>query len=137
MREIKFRAWDKYKKKIMTRPVFLYDRDRIRFTMSQESEYLWETDKYSDAYIFMQYTGLKDKNGVEIYEGDIVRREIEDDEVRNKSFFINMPVVFVNSWAGFGYEEHDNYFGMDELSKEFIEVVGNIYENPELLEGQS
>lgn len=70
----------------------------------------------------MQYTGLKDKNGVEIYEGDIAR--VGDKGVTSVTFFDGAFYTVVS---------HSNYRcgGWETKS---IEIIGNIYENPELLE---
>ena len=73
-------------------------------------------------YILLQYTGLKDKNDVEIYEGDIVRIK------NNHGYFIKKSVAWNNGnrWQGFRVGKGDRE----------IEVIGNIYENPELLEAE-
>ena len=75
----------------------------------------------------MQSTGLKDLNGVEIFEGDIVR------------FFDSLYTVFYDIKEGsYRLKPHDDRWVVDYmsnfLSEENFEVVGNIYENPELLE---
>jgi len=84
---------------------------------------------FPDDMPLMQYTGLKDKNGVEIYEGDVV----------------NIIDPHVETWGEVVYWEHDASFGVmgsgtfRELlssahrSERELEVIGNIYENPELL----
>jgi len=75
-----------------------------------------------------EYTGLKDRNGREIYEGDIVHRKFQ--ETNNLAI---RKVVFQND--GFKLQETGLFTGLSMLypSLEFIEVIGNIYENPELL----
>ena len=60
-----------------------------------------------------QYTGLKDKNGKEIYEGDIIQRYNEGKKV--ETIVANMPYIYFEKWVCFG------------------EIIGNIYENSELL----
>lgn len=75
----------------------------------------------------MQSTGLKDKNGVEIFEGDIVQ------------FFDSLYTVFYDIKEGcYRLKPHDDRWVVDYMcnfsSEESFEVVSNIYENPELLE---
>ena len=97
-------------------------------------EFSIRTTMYSDYFdtedmILMQYTGLKDKNGKEIYEGDIISNGYE-----------KCIVVWVKEQAGFmlkltnkEYEKEKWTNPMIDLRKD-DEVIGNIYENPELLE---
>lgn len=84
-----------------------------------------------------QYTGLKDKNGKEVYEGDILRNiyyQYSNDEVSNKGFKEEILKV-VYRGCGFIFEKIKiNEIEMPEdFKEELIEVIGNIYENPDLL----
>ncbi|BCJ86488.1 YopX family protein [Effusibacillus dendaii] len=117
MREIKFRAWDsKGWMRTDFSPSMIYDVLNIT-----AFDLIWN----SPDFVKMQYTGLKDRNGKEIYEGDILR----DDETG-----LNL-VVWDNGayWIRPVYDVVDTY--MEYLSdyNEVCEIIGNIYENPELL----
>ena len=111
-REIKFRVWDKAFK-------------RMKVTGIGINNGVLDGDDVE----IMQYTGLKDKNGKEIYEGDIVKGKGLD--------FYNPDVTrVVVEWLGCGswYPFADNEDNMPYPYPEAEEVIGNIYENPELLE---
>ena len=145
-REIKFRVWEKYDSKMSYSDMELFD-DMIGFRFNH---FGIEVDGFDDIEL-MQFTGLKDKNGKEIYEGDVVRElredwsftdgwEKEDKRWEDESLFNPMPmkevmrdVVTMTRFPGFWLEhESFGYEGEDLVSPESCEVIGNIYENPEL-----
>ena len=126
-REIKFRAWDSYNKFMINPVCELHDNGHF-----------WGEDFTNTDYVvtgkshIMQFTGLTDKNGKEIYEGDIFPSM--SDGIK---FY---KVVFENS-AFVVYHNH-GYCGtlgkLIEIAPKFnfnLEIIGNIYENPELLDG--
>ena len=76
MREIKFRAWDSFNK------IMMFSESYISVLLAY---YL--KGKQPPSGILMQYTGLKDKNGKEIYEGDIVRWKLDDDTFSTREIY--------------------------------------------------
>ncbi|WP_054704625.1 YopX family protein [Bacillus sp. JCM 19041] len=120
MREIKFRAWDNKNRVIIPWEKLKFDKDinddEICFYEDEDGEG-WHFVGGADLQI-MQYTGLKDKNGTEIYEGDILSW---DEKEWGGKF---------NELVEWDYEQFDTRWG---AWKEFCIVIGNKFERPELL----
>lgn len=115
MRKIKFRAW--HIKQGMYDWRYILENDLFGTWANQFNT---RTNTFDDGTIkLMQFTGLLDKNGRDIYEGDIVRWDNDS----------NYQVIFAD--GGFWLDGFDNEHGWP--SEELIEVIGNIYEHPELL----
>lgn len=132
----KFRAWDTYEKEMLENVTPLFDDSNIMMAIitdfqikgspgtseieigSYDTTFNW--DEFP--YVIMQSTGLKDKNSVEFFEGDIGW----DDHLE-----VHGQVIFEN--GAFKYEWDNISEDLFEVTDD-IEIVGNIYENPELLE---
>jgi len=116
MREIKFRVWDYERKRMVLLNKPLYNS--IRGSIDMQTQ-----DVLSGNWKLLEYTGLKDKNGKEIYEGDICRGK--------KDFIYNTAdIIFFIEFRNGAFRpnktSHMRYYKQ-------IEVIGNIYENEELI----
>ena len=135
MSEIKFRAWDKVNKVMYTGLPYSYaGRNRL----DDFSQIL----KHPQIYEVMQYTGLKDKNGIEIYEGDIVNMHyfFESYDRETLGAFEDetevVGVVRIDEMSVYTDCKEGRFDWLNYLEEptEELEVIGNIYDNPELLE---
>jgi uncharacterized phage protein (TIGR01671 family) len=134
MREIKFRIWD----------------NELKWWWCEDSQYLqmdgkkihpapWSTlsaDLPNDSIVVQQYTGLKDVNGVEIYEGDIIVFPLfENDNTVSYNYF---QVIWDNFYSAWSFAKKDGkpltHTGWRIYYSDTTEVIGNLFENPELLE---
>lgn len=124
----KFRAWTE-EGEVMYYDVYPFKDDALLLSYD---EIAFDEVPASD-FIIMQSTGLKDKNGKEIYEGDIVKFSDCDDDV-----YVT-PVVWDKNYACFGVSFSGKYPVSFDYLEEFytelkdIEVIGNIYDNQGLL----
>ena len=110
MRTIKFRVWDNVD--YMSTPFSLQDLQQGKI-------------KFTDDCIVMQFTGLHDKNGKEIYEGDVVK--YIDEHIGEIQYWIGQICV------GYRYKSNNVTFPLKIGNAISMEVIGNIHENPELL----
>lgn len=137
----KFRAWGVERYPGLKQPASKMHRnvsvvttypEGITFILTNFS--MWGDDEYSgsiiDDAILMQSTGLKDKNGKEVFVGDIVKctrgcsHEVYLEKEYGGTFIGGMPAVYLKGLReGYAWTEHE-------------EIIGNIYENPELLEDE-
>ena len=134
MKELKFRAWHTKLCKYLKNNEFYIDPNGSVYSEFESyddkiinTKYIenFSIDDFDEEYIIReQYTGLKDKNGKEIYEGDIVEY---DWYVRNdKAYRVKEKVVFDDMGARLGNDRIRNCSN--------VEVIGNIHENSDLLE---
>ncbi|MGG5486283.1 YopX family protein [Gaetbulibacter sp. PBL-D1] len=136
MRELKFRIWDTFNGVMMNQ-----EEDRYADSLSKiwvDYDILLEGDNDP---IMMQFTGLKDKSGKEIYEGDILKTDYDVGNVsvvfaefkgKLKGYPSNIDELEIWGWC----VNHPS-LGLQPLDDSFYKnfhVIGNIYENPELIQ---
>ena len=122
----KFRAWDSWRKRMSVVDRIYIDTEGVRL-YDDFGEY-WRD--FRDAKL-MQSTGLKDKNGQEIFEGDVVRQVRTQPTTENETI-TGVVTMIEGAWLIMNDNEQlasDLWSETDEN-----EIIGNIYENPELLE---
>ena len=128
----KFRAWDKRFSEFVED--FFVSEDGKIYKKTKDTDYGFAISREtSDKVILMQSTGLFDKKGKEIFEGDIV--QFEDCYEFSDYLYVNTGIV---EWCqgGFHITNRDSVSMEDLIDGDLLDVtiIGNIYENPELLE---
>lgn len=146
-REIKFRAWNKstkYMEDVDGSNLYIADNELYEvFAGSYAYETTFEKRLVTDRYDLMQYIGLTDKNGKEIYEGDLIKRNWKcfDKQLSTLRVVGFKNGSFVSTNIPNQKQRFNTFSLFDTEEKKPIltdwEVIGNIYSNPELLGGES
>jgi uncharacterized phage protein (TIGR01671 family) len=156
MRDIKFRAWDGEQMRFVSRLDFDNDTfDMVMRTPTESAPQHWKLGKIKDNPL-MQYTGLKDKNGIEIYEGDICKVDAKHgfnsellyefknlknlDSINGISLHF-VGIIRIDLLRGLMFENIENGYKEPMFTRHIemkqnhsgIEVTGNIHEHPNLL----
>ena len=129
MREIKFRAWDKINGMVYNPAFQVLSAGQFEINRCFEQDYPK----------FMQYTGLKDKNGKEIYEGDLLVDEYTFNRIGGADIG-NFPATHrIVKWESVpSNEDYETigFVGFNIVPEQVYVVIGNIYENKDLLEAK-
>jgi uncharacterized phage protein (TIGR01671 family) len=126
MREIKFRAWARRENKMIGW------EDTVKFWADLGMDLSDFTQSDDFPFVYMQFTGLLDKNGKEIYEGDIVTASVYVDESEGP-----YEVEWLEGMFKIDYRDAEaDYYPIGTFPGT-IEVIGNIYESPELLKSHT
>ena len=132
MREIKFRAWLKEDKKMVNVETMDFTDKSIQYLKKSEinNAYILRRVSFDDVEL-MQYTGLTDKNGTRIYENDIVKFIVLEGygERADQFEYIDKVEYYISE-----FELRQIGLKLSDESIIVIEIIGNVYENPELLE---
>lgn len=128
---LRFRAWDKDFKEMVQVDALVFEEQIIKATYKNGNVVKEDLKNY----VLMQSTGLTDKNGKEIFEGDILSIETDEENVKLEVSWDSKHALFVF--------ESKKYNAKDALGELFegnpypFKIIGNIYENPELVEVSS
>jgi len=126
--EIKFRIWDYENDEIVYGVGITPKSDTsIPYKMADSDE-SFENFSYYPKSVLMQFTGVKDKNEIPIYDGDVLYHPMQG---KRKVYY-----PFMEHVASFGLRNIKNGMAGDLSDSHIYEIIGNIYENPELLGGK-
>lgn len=127
----KYRAWDSAKKE-MFKDTFAITESGQVVVVEQESVASSPDYVFVDHLVIMQSTGLADKNGKEIFEGDILACKTDDEVINLNIFWDEEHALFM--FESKKYNEQEPLAELVENNTYPFEIIGNIYDNPELLE---
>ena len=137
MREIKFRIWDK----LAERFIKCDEGYQGHYVLSLKGEFHnLQNGSGGDEYVVQQYTGLTDKNGVEIYEGDIIHYKFDGALYPKEACDLLLTCIYCPIFGGYNFNAPNDSYYYAEIRyyyaeiRSYDEVIGNIFENPELLE---
>jgi uncharacterized phage protein (TIGR01671 family) len=140
----KFRAWDKDDKVMIDNVQGVYDGGNFDFDVMKGDYLSWARCfgdiLNNDEYIVMQSTGLKDKNGTLIFEGDVIKKDHREQlyvvEFCKKGHFAGafcLKNTESGKFAGFSQE---SIFMPGDAPRNWDKVIGNIHQNPKLIKGE-
>lgn len=129
MREIEFRAKGLYKDRWYYGYYVEHKRSMQNYIIDLDEEVM-NTEHLVDKNTLGQYTGIKDKNGTKIFEGDIVKGNFPYAKIGKIIWDKKRCGMYVKPISIFGRAAYDKYYKLNSCS---LEVVGNIYDNPELV----
>ncbi len=127
----KFRAWDSAKKE-MFKDTFAITESGQVVVVEQEDVVCPPDYVFVDYLVIMQSTGLRDKNGKEIFEGDILACKTDDEVINLNVFWDEEHALFM--FESKKYNEQEPLAELVENNTYPFEIIGNVHETPELLE---
>lgn len=135
MREIKFRVWDNEQQEYLNTDI-LHIKNDGTLLISKKGENPWSallaSGCNSERFVIEFSTGLKDKNGTEIYEGDVVQYYPRHNGVPYRVYWANESAKFLIGRKGVVGQELSSVMYNLDTGRIVLEVIGNIHENPKL-----
>lgn len=132
---VKFRAWDKKHKEMLKVVSINFDEKFIRGLSEVESNLDIESSYNFEDIELMQFTGVKDKHGIEIYEGDIIDKGYHNFSIENRIGYVEFAQggdsdgLAHEIWLGWITNNDDSLLDVHEYST----VLGNKYEHPNII----
>lgn len=128
---LRFRAWDKEFKEMVQVDALVFEEQIVKATYKNGNVVKEDLKNY----VLMQSTGLTDKNGKEIFEGDILSIETDEENVKLEVSWDSKHALFV--FESKKYNAKDTLGELFEDNPYPFKIIGNVWENPELAEVRS